>query len=439
MRAYASVPTAATVGSPAAAHWLSTPAAAPTIWSAGPPIERTRAISGSARPVTSPPTTNAAPIERRSPEGAEPELPADPPGARDHRVEGDDRRALLARDDAVQIGLADGAGHAGRRGDEEERSERRPERGDEPDHDGGARLDRRCAKQQRRPPSAPTREDVDHLVAGDRRERDCRGDEPCDPDCVAVQQLEEIRLRGVERPHEEAELDGRRQHQQAERSLAPAECDALAGVPDDGGRKLREGDPPRLVPDVVHDDVGDAEDDDEQTGADEVRDREIELPEEAAADRPREHRDAGDLLAAREDDVERPRVASDGQCVDEPRLHRPRVEGEAQAHCDRHDRERDDARADLREPDVAEGRRCQHRHGEQERHASAECVRDDTGRDLEHDHAGREGRVGDEHLEEREARLEQEQGVDPPDQGRRERVEPGEGEVAGEHAPRDGG
>ena len=344
-----SVSTAAMSGSPDAAQGLSTPALAPTMRSGDPPIARTRASSGSAHPVTIPPTTNAAPTERLSPRAPSPIWPPIPPVF--EIIESNE--TTVARCSlgttwcryAWRTGLVD----AGGRRDQEERRERSPERGDEAEHDRGARLDGSGAEQERRAAAATAGEHVDELVPRDRRERDARRHEAGDPHGVAREQVEQVRLRGVERPHQEPELEERREHQQPERALGPAVRDALAGVAGDLGGQLGERDAAWREADVVHNGIGDREHGDEQPGPYEVGKREVDLAEEAAADRPHEHRRARDLLAAGEDGVERARVPGDREGVDEPRLHRPGVEREAEAHQDGHDGEGDDARVRPRQ------------------------------------------------------------------------------------------
>ena len=97
--------------------------------------------------------------------------------------------------------------------------------------------------------------------------------------------------------------------------------------------------------------------------------------------------------------------------------------------------ERHDARVHLGERHVQSVVAASTRDGEQEREAPAERVRDHPGRYLEHDHARRERRVGDEHLEEAEPRVEQEERVDAPDERGRQRVQTREREVARKDAP----
>ena len=199
----------------------------------------------------------------------------------------------------MEVGLAHRARDAGRGGDEEECREGEPEGGGEPDRDGSARLDRRGTDQERRPAATAAREDVDQLVAGDRREGDAAEHEARDPDGVAVEKIEQVGLGRVERPGEEAELDTRREHQQPERALPPAERDARPGIrvtsPGSSRAVTRRG----VKAEIEHHGVRDAEDGDEQHRPHDVRDREVDLAEQPSGHRADEHRRARDLLAAR--------------------------------------------------------------------------------------------------------------------------------------------
>src|SRR6185436_3326801 len=129
-----------------------------------------------------------------------------------------------------------------------------------------------------------------------------------DPDRVAVEEPEEVRLRCIEPPHEERALRGARQHQQPQRALPPSELDAGSRVPRDLARKLADGDASWSEPHVVHDDEGDHEDRCEESRANEVREGQIDLAEETTPDRSDEHRGSRDLLTSREDAVEQPAV-----------------------------------------------------------------------------------------------------------------------------------
>ena len=82
------------------------------------------------------------------------------------------------------------------------------------------------------------------------------------------------------------------------------------------------------------------------------------------------------------------------------------------------------ARAGSRGGRAGEGHRA-----EQERDAPAPRVGHDPGRHLEQHHAGGEEGVGGERLEVAEAGVQQEEGVDPPDERGRQGVAQHEGEV----------
>ncbi len=120
------------------------------------------------------------------------------------------------------------------------------------------------------------------------------------------------------------------------------------------------------------------------------------------------------------------------QRVDQPCLHRARVEGEPEPHEDGDDGERDDPGAHLRQRDVEERRRAEHRDREEEGDTPTQRVGDDARRDLEDDHPGGEGGVRDEDLEEAEPRVEEKERIDAPDRRGREGVEPSEQVVAEE-------
>ena len=87
-------------------------------------------------------------------------------------------------------------------------------------------------------------------------------------------------------------LHGRREDQESETALPPAELDAGSRVLRDLAGELPGGDMPRLETEVVHDEVGNDEHGEEQHGPDDVGKREVDLPEQAAPDRPDEHRGA---------------------------------------------------------------------------------------------------------------------------------------------------
>ena len=89
---------------------------------------------------------------------------------------------------------------------DEERDERYPEGARDSDDDGRTGRGRRGRKKQRRPSAAVVGRESHDLIAGHHRERDSGGDQPRDPDRVALEELEQVRLSGVEPPREEAHL-----------------------------------------------------------------------------------------------------------------------------------------------------------------------------------------------------------------------------------------
>ncbi len=272
------------------------------------------------------------------------------------------------------------------------------------------------------------------MIADDRRQRDARRHDAGDPDGVAHEQVEEVRLRGVERPAEKAHLEKPGEHQESQRGLTPPEEDAGSGVVRDFGRQPPNRNTTWREADVVHHEERDREDGREQDRTHEVRDAQVDLPEQPSTDGPGQHRGSRHLRAAREDAVEHTSIPRRAQGVDEPGLHRARVEREAERHQDRRERKRDDTGVDLGQADIEERRHGEHRHAREERDTPAESVCDHARRDLEEDRPQGVSRIGDEHLEEAETRVEQEERVDAPDGGRRQRVQPGQRVVAEDRA-----
>ena len=165
-------------------------------------------------------------------------------------------------------------------------------------------------------------------------------------------------------------------------------------------------------------------------GPDHVRDPESgELGDDAAEDGAGQHRGAGDDLGPREDPLQGPRVARRLERVDQPRLGRAGEEREPESEQDRRDRPADEPGADLPHHEVQERRQHQGGGAEQEREPAATRVGDDAGRDLEQDLADGEEGVDGERLGVVQPGVQQEQGVDAPDERCRERREQGEGEI----------
>ena len=150
-------------------------------------------------------------------------------------------------------------------------------------------------KQQRRPPPAPPRCDAHDLIPGHRRQGDGGRDYADDPHRIALEQVQQIGLRRIERPAEKAQLESRGEHEEAEGPLPPAERDSGPCVLRDLRRQLARRDGPGREADIVHHDEGHREDRDEQNRTKDVRDAEVDLPQEPAADRPDEHRSARHL------------------------------------------------------------------------------------------------------------------------------------------------
>ncbi len=144
--------------------------------------------------------------------------------------------------------------------------------------------------------------------------------------------------------------------------------------------------------------------------------------DESSRDGTAEHRAARDDLTACEHRLDGACERRRGERVDEPCLDRAGEEGEAETDQDRDERPRPERRFDLPEADVEQGGHRQCHRAEQVRDPSPGGVGDDTGRHLEENHPGGEEGIGRERLEVREACVQQEDGVDSPDQRRCERV-----------------
>ncbi len=266
----------------------------------------------------------------------------------------------------MEVRLANGARHPEPRRDEEQGGKRDPERSGDAEDDRGRRLNSGGDEEQRRSPLAPPSCDADDLVSGHRREGYGGRDHADDPHRIAIEQVEQIGLRRVERPAEEAKLESGSEHEQSKWPLPPAERDSCPRILRDLRWQLACGDGAGREADVVHHDERHDEDSDEQNRPNDVRDAEVDLPEKPTADRADEHRGARHLRASCEDAVEDAAIARRSQGVDEPRLHRARVEGEPERHEHRCECEREHPRSDLGEPDVGKRRQAEDGDAEQE-------------------------------------------------------------------------
>ena len=159
-------------------------------------------------------------------------------------------------------------------------------------------------------------------------------------------------------------------------------------------------------------------------GAQQVRHAQVgELGDEAAGDRADQHRAAAERPAlGRRRCSEAAREAGRVQRVDQPRLGRAGEEGEAQAQQDRGDRPAPAAaRGSATSRDTAASSRAASPAPSRNEKPPAAHVGDDAGRHLEDDLPEGEERVGRERLGVVQPRVEQEQRVDAPDEGRRKR------------------
>ena len=162
-------------------------------------------------------------------------------------------------------------------------------------------------------------------------------------------------------------------------------------------------------------------------GPDDVRHAEVgQLRHDAAQDGSGEHRAAGDHLSPGEHGLQVAGEVRRVERVHQPGLRRAREERESQPEQRRGDGPSPERRLDAPHEQVQEGRDEEGECPEEERVPSTPGVGHDAGRHLEDDLAQGEGRVGRERFGVAEARVEQEQGVDPPDERRGERGQEGQ-------------
>ena len=277
------------------------------------------------------------------------------------------------------------------------------------------------------PEEAPNERNAE--AADDLGARDDRGRESGDRVRAAIAvQLEEVRLERVERVEADAARERGGEHQPADRRVAPA---GVEGTARDGLHLVDRVRPaPGLEPDVVHEPERDDERDPEHRRPQDVRHAEVgQLGDDPTEHRAREHRDPADGLRPPEDRLEVLREPGRGQRVDQPRLGRPGEEREPESEHDRRDRPAQERGLDLPHDEVQQGRREQRHGAEHEREPATSRVGHDARGNLEQDLADREERVRRERLGVVQPGVEQEQGVDAPDERRGERRQQGQDEV----------
>ena len=251
---------------------------------------------------------------------------------------------------------------------------------------------------------------------------------------VAVQ-LEEVRLERVEREDADTRSERRREHQPAHRRIAQTAVDGAFEDRADLGANPDAA--PRGESDVVHEQERDHQRHPEQTSADQVWHAEVgDLGDDTAQDGAGQHRDSGDDLRLGEDRLQRAAEAGRLERIDEPRLGRPREEREAEPKQDRGERPSEQPGADLPHHEVEQGREQESGRAQQERETATAGIGDHSGRDLEQHLADSEERVDREGLGVVEAGIEQEQGVDAPDERCRQGREQGQDEIGPLDRPR---
>ena len=150
---------------------------------------------------------------------------------------------------------------------------------------------------------------------------------------------------------------------------------------------------------------------------------------------PDQHRRAGGRLGAAEDVLQVAPEAGRGQRVDQPRLGGAGEEGEAQAQQDRGDRPAPQRRVDLPHLQVEQGRDQQRGRAQHVENWRPARVGHDAGGDLEQHHPRREEGIGGEGLGVRQPGVQQEDGVDAPDDRRGEGADQGQRQVGPLDAP----
>jgi len=269
---------------------------------------------------------------------------------RDHRVERHDGGSLFRRSDRVDERLTHRHLDTHRDGADEEEDESDGEVRSPANADGCEREPRGGPEEKSRSPTTVASKDLDEAVARDHRQ----GQQCChhtgNPDGVALEEFEEVRLPCVPGPHEEAGLCD---HDQPQRTASPPVADSRYSQCIRLCRERRPRDLSGLEADVVHSKEGEYEEYEEESRADDEGECEVDLAEQSATDRPDEHGDPTDDLSIGEDAIHLSVVAEALNPVDEPGLHGSAVEREAESDEYRRDRERDHACSCLCKPHVA--------------------------------------------------------------------------------------
>ena len=200
--------------------------------------------------------------------------------------------------------------------------------------------------------------------------------------------------------------------------------------------EARHAEGPRLKADVAHEGKRDEERSHQQSGADKVGDGQVDLTQQSADQGPEEHGDVGEDAHAREDAVLPSGEPRSVEGVDQPGIHRPRLAREAEPQEDGGEDETGQAPVEHGRAHVAKGGHGQRADAEEERSAAPDRVGHHARWNLEHDLAGAEGGVDEHHLEDVQTGVEEEEGVDSPDDRRRQREEGVDRVVGALDAPR---
>ena len=189
----------------------------------------------------------------------------------------------------------------------------------------------------------------------------------------------------------------------------------------------------RLVSEILHPPPCRQDHHEEEDRAQDIRKSQADLAQEPAGNGPHQQSRAGDRLPSPEDSLHASLVTGGFERVDEPGFGGPGEEGETEPDQGRDQDPPPDACLHVPEPEIGSGGHHQGRRSQDERDATPEGVGDHTCRHLEDHHPCRVGGIGDECLGQAEPGIEQEQGVDPPDQRGGQCLEEDQGQVGPLH------
>ncbi len=131
-------------------------------------------------------------------------------------------------------------------------------------------------------------------------------------------------------------------------------------------RKSRHFERTGNIADFLHLEQRDPKHDRQKERTPQKRQRQIEIPQQAAANRPHQHGRAGNHRAPGKDLFQGGIIPGGYQGIHQPGFYRTGIKGEAQPQDDGHQAEEDHTPANPGRADVTQGAHHQHRHTEQE-------------------------------------------------------------------------